>query len=65
MQRPLSADFAEYLTAERGLSPTTVATYAAEARAFEAYLAMCGRSIEQSDAAEVEAYMTSRRVRDI
>ena len=65
MQRPLSADFAEYLAAERGLSPTTVATYAAEARAFEAFLAMCGRSIEQADAADVEAYMTSRRVRDI
>jgi integrase/recombinase XerD len=57
--------FADYLTAERGLSPTTVATYAAEARSFEAFLARSGRGAEQADAAEVEAYMTDRRVRDI
>jgi integrase/recombinase XerC len=31
--------FADYLAAERGLSPTTVATYAAEARSFLAYFA--------------------------
>jgi integrase/recombinase XerD len=65
MERPLSVDFAEYLTAERGLSPTTVATYAAEARAFEAFLTACGRAPEQADASDVEAYMTGRRVRDI
>ena len=65
MERPLSADFAEYLTAERGLSPTTVATYAAEARAFETFLTACGRAPEQADASDVEAYMTGRRVRDI
>ena len=57
--------FADYLTAERGLSPTTVATYAAEARAFEAFLVRSGRGAAQADAVDIEAYMTDRRVRDI
>jgi len=60
-----AGDFADYLTAERGLSPTTVATYAAEARAFEAFLTRSGRGAAQADAADVEAYMTERRVKDI
>jgi integrase/recombinase XerD len=65
MVRPLSSDFADYLAAERGLSPTTVATYAAEARAFEAYLAACGRAVVDAGAADVEAYLAARRVQDI
>jgi integrase/recombinase XerD len=65
MDRSLAGDFADYLTAERGLSPTTVATYAAEARAFEAFLARGGRHAALADASDVEAYMTERRVSDI
>ena len=65
MNRSLAGDFADYLTAERGLSPTTVATYAAEARAFEAFLARGGRPAALADASDVEAYMTERRVSNI
>jgi len=62
---PAAGAFADYLAAERGLSPTTVATYAAEARAFEGFLARSGRGAAQADAADLEAYMTDRRVKDI
>ena len=34
----VTAQFAEYLTAERGLSPLTVSTYAAEIRQFLEFL---------------------------
>jgi integrase/recombinase XerD len=57
--------FADYLTAERGLSPTTIATYAAEARGFEAFLGRCGKNALEADVRDVEAYMTERRVRNI
>jgi integrase/recombinase XerD len=57
--------FADYLSAERGLSPTTVATYASEARGFEAFLRRCGRNATQADVRDVEAYMTERRVNNI
>src|SRR5208283_2768454 len=57
--------FADYLSAERGLSPTTVATYASEARGFEAFLRRCGRTATQADVRDVEAYMTERRVNNI
>ena len=57
--------FADYLSAERGLSPTTVATYASEARGFEAFLARGGKAATQADVRDVEAYMTERRVHNI
>ena len=57
--------FADYLSAERGLSPTTVATYASEARGFEAFLARSGREATQGDVRDIEAYMTERRVNNI
>jgi len=57
--------FADYLSAERGLSPTTVATYASEARGFEAFLARGGKAAAQADVRNVEAYMTERRVNNI
>ena len=57
--------FADYLSAERGLSPTTVATYASEARGFEAFLARGGKAAAQADVRDVEAYMTERRVNNI
>ncbi|MGD0723959.1 MAG: site-specific tyrosine recombinase XerD [Spirochaetia bacterium] len=62
---PAADGFADYLSAERGLSPTTVATYASEARGFEAFLARCGREATQADVRDVEAYMTERRVNNI
>jgi integrase/recombinase XerD len=61
----LSDDFADYLSAERGLSPTTIATYVAEARAFEAFLAQCGRTADQADVQDVEEYLAERRLRRI
>ena len=57
--------FADYLSAERGLSPTTVATYASEARGFEGFLARSGKEATQADVRDIEAYMTERRVRNI
>jgi integrase/recombinase XerD len=57
--------FADYLSAERGLSPTTVATYASEARGFEAFLVRSGKEVTQADVRDVEAYMTERRVNNI
>ncbi len=57
--------FSDYLTAERGLSPTTIATYAAEARAFEEFLGQCGRSAVEADAQDVEAYLAGRRAERI
>jgi integrase/recombinase XerD len=62
---PAADGFADYLSAERGLSPTTVATYASEARGFEAFLARCGKGAAQADVRDIEAYMTERRVRNI
>ncbi len=41
--------FADYLTAERGLSPNTVATYTAEARSFLAFF-------EEERSAPAEAF---------
>jgi integrase/recombinase XerD len=57
--------FAGYLAAERGLSPTTVATYAAEARAFQAFLARGGKSAAQADVGDVEGYLNQRRVQNV
>jgi len=57
--------FADYLSAERGLSRTTVATYASEARSFEAFLARGGKTAAQAEVGDVEAYMTERRVNNI
>lgn len=65
MERALSGDFGDYLTAERGLSPRTVATYVSEARAFEAFLAREHRHAATAGASDVEAYMTDRRVGNI
>ena len=57
--------FAGYLAAERGLSQTTVATYAAEARAFLAFLDASGRDASAADAEDVSTYLEGRKVADI
>jgi integrase/recombinase XerD len=57
--------FADYLVAERGLSPTTVATYAAEARAFQAYLARTKRDVTGAEVGDVEGYLNERRVQKV
>ena len=57
--------FCAYLTAERGLSPTTVATYGAEARAFLSFLERAGKDATQAEADDVSAYLVSRQVADI
>ena len=54
--------FADYLASERGLSPTTIATYVAEARAFEAFLARCDRAAIEAEVQDVEDYLAERRV---
>ena len=61
----ISDAFADYLTSERGLSPTTVATYVAESRSFEAFLARCGRSAVEADVRHIEEYLAERRVNRI
>ena len=57
-----AALFAEYLTAERGLSPNTVSTYASEARSFLEFLGGNGRDAASADLNDVTAYITTRKV---
>ncbi|MGA2976069.1 MAG: site-specific tyrosine recombinase [Spirochaetia bacterium] len=57
--------FRGYLAAERRLSPTTVATYATEARAFMAFLEQAGKSVAEAGVDEVSAYFDSRQVKNI
>jgi integrase/recombinase XerD len=57
--------FSDYLTAERGLSPATVATYTAEARSFLAFIQAGGKGAEEAHADDVSAYLVSRQVQDI
>jgi integrase/recombinase XerD len=61
----ISDAFADYLTSERGLSPTTIATYVAESRAFEAFLGRCGRAAIEADVQDVEEYLAERRINRI
>ncbi len=57
--------FAEYLAAERGLAQTTVSTYAAEARAFLAFLAATGRDAAAAAPKDVSDYLAGRQVENI
>ncbi len=57
-----AAQFAQYLAAERGLSPTTVSTYAAEARSFLEFLDGTGRDTASADVKDVADYITKRKV---
>ena len=61
----LVALFSGYLAAERRLSPTTVATYASEARSFMAFIERGGRNAEGATATDVSDYLLGRRVADI
>jgi integrase/recombinase XerD len=63
--RPVSVAFADYLTSERGLSPTTITTYVSESRAFEAFLARGGRSAVKAEVRDVEEYLAERRLNRI
>jgi len=58
----LTAQFSEYLAAERGLSPLTVSTYAAEVRLFLEYLESNGRDPLQATLADVTDYIIKREV---
>jgi integrase/recombinase XerD len=58
----VTAQFGEYLAAERGLSPLTVSTYAAEVRLFLAFLEETGRDIEQTTIGDVTDYIIKRQV---
>jgi integrase/recombinase XerD len=57
--------FSSYLAAERRLSPTTVATYAAEASAFLSFLERQGKDAAAATAADVSGYLLGRRVANI
>lgn len=57
-----AGSFADYLAAERGLSPNTVSTYAAEARAFLAFLEASGKAVARAEAGDVTAYIIRRQV---
>jgi len=58
----VTAQFAEYLTAERGLSPLTVSTYAAEIRQFLEFLGANGREAGEATLNDVTDYITRRQV---
>ena len=57
--------FCGYLAAERRLSPRTVSTYGAEARAFVAFLAAAGKEASGASAEDVGNYLLSRQVANI
>ena len=57
--------FSAYLAAERRLSPTTVATYTSEARAFLSFLRGEGKTAAAAGADDVSAWLVSRQVKDI
>jgi integrase/recombinase XerD len=59
------AGFAGYLAAERGLAQTTVSTYAAEARAFLAFLGGTDRDVSAASADDVSNYLAGRQVANI
>jgi integrase/recombinase XerD len=59
------APFSAYLAAERRLSPTTVATYTSEARAFLSFLQGKGTTAAAAEADDVSAWLVSRQVNDI
>ena len=58
----LASDFAEYLTAERGLSPASVATYASEVRSFIAFLESEGKAAAAAGTGDVVAYIVKRQL---
>jgi len=62
LARDPAALFADYLTAERGLSSKTIATYTAEAKSFLAFLQGVGREAGSADANDVTAYIVRRQV---
>ena len=57
--------FSAYLAAERRLSPTTVATYISETRAFLSFLQGEGKTAAAAGADDVSAWLVSRQVKDI
>lgn len=56
----VTVQFAEYLAAERGLSPLTVSTYAAEVRQFLGHLEARGRGIGEVTLNDIAGYVTER-----
>jgi integrase/recombinase XerD len=60
----LLAGFAGHLAAERGLAPTTVATYAAEARSFLSFLEEKGKDPLTAGPREISDYMNGKVVAD-
>jgi integrase/recombinase XerD len=61
----LTAQFSEYLAAERGLSPLTVSTYAAEVRLFLAFLGANGQEVAQATIRDVTDYIVRRQVEGV
>ena len=53
--------FADYLVAERGLSPNTVSTYSVQVRSFLAFLASCGKAPGQAETSDVSSWLARRR----
>jgi integrase/recombinase XerD len=58
----LLAGFAGHLAAERGLAPTTVATYASEARSFLSFLEEAGKDPLTAGLGEITAFIDRKRV---
>lgn len=61
----LTNQFSEYLAAERGLSPLTVTTYAAEVRLFLEFLDANGREVGQATIGDVTDYIIRRQVEGV
>ena len=59
------APFSAYLAAERRLSPTTVATYTSETRAFLSFLQNGGKTASAASAEDVSDWLSSRNVQNI
>ena len=61
----LTAQFIDYLAAERGLSPLTVSTYAAEVRLFLQFLEAGGRDAAEATLEDVTDYIIGRQVEGV
>jgi integrase/recombinase XerD len=61
----LTTQFSEYLTAERGLSPLTVSTYAAEVRLFLEFLDAGDRDPVEATINDVTDYIIRRQVEGV
>ncbi len=61
----VATEFAQYLQAERGLSPLTVSTYSAEVRQFLEFLDASNRDLSEATINDVTDYIIRRQVNGV